>query len=109
MMLATEELRRQARQHAHHTPLTARRLADFLVSVEAEQALLPQRLRDSEARAVLQRVQGRLASGKPSDRGTPLSTARRDVEIPPVSGDEPVRDDGIVKTRQTPPTVYADY
>ena len=81
MMLATEELRRHLRQHAHHTPVTARRLADFLVSVEAEQALLPQRLRDIEARVVLQGVQG----GSPTGRhwiGAPRSQPRAAMSRP---------------------------
>jgi len=46
LQLAAEELRRRNQQHAQRFSLTARQLADFLVSVEAEEVLLEQRLRD---------------------------------------------------------------
>ena len=53
VMLATAELRRQHQGRGRRFTITARRLADFLVSVEAEEVLLEQRLRDAEARDVL--------------------------------------------------------
>lgn len=54
LMLATEELRKQLRDHSPSTQLTARKLADFIASIEAEEALLLQRLRDAESRQVRQ-------------------------------------------------------
>jgi putative transposase len=48
-MLATTELRRQRHNHSRHFSVTARRMAEFLQSVEAEEHLLAQRLRDQES------------------------------------------------------------
>ncbi len=53
VMLATAELRRRNQCHSQQFSITAHRLAQFLSSVEAEEALLEQRLRDAEARDVL--------------------------------------------------------
>ena len=52
IMLATAELRRQHQNHSAGFHITARRLAEFLQSVEAEETLLTQRLRDGESRAL---------------------------------------------------------
>jgi putative transposase len=52
IMLATTELYRRHRTHAAGVAVTGRRLAEFLQSVEAEESLLLQRLRDREHRAV---------------------------------------------------------
>ena len=49
LMLATEELKRLHRDHSREYAITGRRLADYLASVEAEEALLKQRLRDRES------------------------------------------------------------
>lgn len=52
MKLATAELRQRQRQHTRRFTITARRLAEFLDSVEAEEVLLEQQLRDAEGRHV---------------------------------------------------------
>ena len=52
MKLAAEELRKRNRQHAKRFVVTARKLADFVTSVEAEELLLGQRLRDAENKSV---------------------------------------------------------
>ncbi len=52
LLLATAELRQRSRNHTRKLYLTARKLAEFLASLEAEEALLQQRLRDKENRAV---------------------------------------------------------
>lgn len=54
MMLAATELRRRLRDHSRNTQLTARKLADFVTSIEAEETLLLQRLRDAETKHVNQ-------------------------------------------------------
>ena len=56
MMLATAELRKRHQHHQQHFSLTARKLADFLASLEAEEVLLEQRLRDLEIRDMLAQV-----------------------------------------------------
>jgi hypothetical protein len=52
IMLATTELRRRYHNHSAEFHITARRLAEFLQSVEAEETLLMQRLRDGESRTI---------------------------------------------------------
>lgn len=52
IMLATQELRRRYHNHSAAFPVTARYLAEFLESVEAEEILLSQRLSDLESSAV---------------------------------------------------------
>jgi putative transposase len=49
MMLATQELRKQRRQHARQRGLSAKAIGDFLQSLEAQEVLLTQRLRDHQA------------------------------------------------------------
>jgi transposase InsO family protein len=58
MMLATAELRKRLRYGSCKTQLTARKLADFVASIEAEESLLLQRLRDAEARHLQPVVEG---------------------------------------------------
>jgi putative transposase len=53
VQLATVELRRRHQCHAGRLTVTARALADFLASVEAEEVLLEQRLRDATVKDVL--------------------------------------------------------
>jgi hypothetical protein len=53
VQLATLELRRRHQRHAQQFTLTARTLAEFLVSLEAEEVLLGQRRRDAALREVL--------------------------------------------------------
>jgi putative transposase len=52
MMIAAAELRKRWQDHSREFQVTARRLADFVASVEAEEALLIQRLQDAAARKV---------------------------------------------------------
>jgi putative transposase len=58
LLLVTAELRALNRQHHVTTPITAQRLAAFLADIEAHEAVLLQRLRDQETRAVLQLIDG---------------------------------------------------
>jgi transposase InsO family protein len=62
LMLATIELRKRAQKHAGQFTVTAKKLADFLASVEAEETLRAQRLQDREAKSVLKTIEGRLAT-----------------------------------------------
>ncbi len=52
MMIATAELRKRSQDHSREFKVTARRLADFVASVEAEESLLVQRLQDPAARRI---------------------------------------------------------
>jgi putative transposase len=49
IMIASHELRRRHQLHSQGFVITAKKLADFLQSVEADELLLAQRLRDQEA------------------------------------------------------------
>ena len=62
MMIAAAELHKRYRDHSRQFKLTARRLADFVASAEAEESLLVQRLQDAAARRI------HLDSGEPGDR-----------------------------------------
>ena len=77
IMLASAELHRRNRNHAGTFHITARRLAEFLESVEAEELLLTQRLRDAENR--------------PIRLGIVSNTGTQDAQTPEtaVSGDRP--------------------
>jgi transposase InsO family protein len=52
VMLASKELRRRHQRHSGQLKITARKLADLLQSLEADEVLLAQRMRDRESRAV---------------------------------------------------------
>ena len=82
MMLATAELRKRLRYRSVNTQLTARKLADFVASIEAEEALLLQRLRDAEARHLQPVVEGGQVVRKasvPSD-----NSAQSGVSVEPI-------------------------
>ncbi|SRR6266508_2792493 len=61
IQLASAELRRRQQRHGQRLRITARQLADFLASLEAEEVVLEQRLRDAEARSVFDPLVGRPA------------------------------------------------
>jgi putative transposase len=56
LMIATKELRALKTSHSRQFTVSAKKIADFLQSVEAEEAMLMQRLRDAEGRKVLDRI-----------------------------------------------------
>ncbi len=53
LLLASEELRRRRREHRKNYTVSARRLADFLASIDSEETLEMQRFHDIEMRSVL--------------------------------------------------------
>ena len=58
LMIATKELRALKNSHSQQFTVTAKKLADFLESVEAEEVMLVQRLRDAEGRKVIEKING---------------------------------------------------
>jgi hypothetical protein len=50
ILIASREFQKRRQEHSRHGGITARRLADFLLSVESEEVLLQQRLKDRERR-----------------------------------------------------------
>ena len=83
LLLATAELRALNRTHHVTTPITAKRLAAFLADIEAHEAVLLQRRRDQETRAVLQLIDGERRAPAPSGGPAPLDT--RHEETRPVA------------------------
>jgi transposase InsO family protein len=67
--LASEELRKRRQNHSGQFALTASVLADFLKSVEQEEAILNQRLSDLEARSL--QAQPELIANGPAFADTP--------------------------------------
>jgi putative transposase len=61
LQIATEELRERDRHHSQQFSVTAAKLASFISSIEAQEALLAQRKRDYEARAVFALMEGKQA------------------------------------------------
>jgi putative transposase len=61
MKLAREELLKGRKRHSQQFTVTARRLADFLDSVESDEKLLGQRLRDRESKEIVKCVNGTLS------------------------------------------------
>ncbi len=51
VIIASREIQKRRQEHVRHGAITARRLADFILSVESEEVLLQQRLRDRECTA----------------------------------------------------------
>jgi putative transposase len=58
LLLASKEIRRQHQLHTANAAVTARRLADFLAKASTHEVVRQQRLRDLEARAVLETIAG---------------------------------------------------
>ncbi len=67
LMLATQELRKRHREHARQRGLSARAIGDFLQSVEAQEVLLAQRLRDRQARVFRCEYEQVVAQQPPTD------------------------------------------
>jgi len=83
--LATEELRKQNRNHARNLSITAKRIADFIQSAEAAPTLQGQRHRDTETRKTLTLMEG----------GRTNETADDDFSAGTVDFDERRRSAGI--------------
>lgn len=80
IQLASAELRRRNQRHAQQLTITARKLADFLASVEAEEALLEQRLRDAAVKDVLVGLEGgRVGEGAAGQASAAEESAAREA------------------------------
>ncbi|MEA5603257.1 TnsA endonuclease N-terminal domain-containing protein [Nostoc sp. UHCC 0252] len=58
LKLASAELRKRSSNHARQSRVSAKNLAEFLASVEAQEALLEQRSYDAEAKEVFRVIEG---------------------------------------------------
>jgi transposase InsO family protein len=85
--LACAELRQRHRQHSRgYFTITARRLADFLNSVEAQEILLMQRAKDRESRSIIEKINsfaGVRESSFPEETDPQINT---DTDSPDESG-----------------------
>jgi len=88
IMLATTELRRRYQNHSAAFHITARRLAEFMQSVEAEETLLMQRLRDGESRTIRLGTAPRAEDGDAVDEQPALSVP--DISVARQMEDETV-------------------
>ncbi len=89
IMLATQELKRIRQTHAREYNITGSRLAEFLESIEAEEKLLQQRLRDAEASVIRTHASGceRSLDAQPSAMASePLSFNEENI-VPEVYGE----------------------
>jgi putative transposase len=77
IMLATQELRQRCHNHSAAFSVSARQLAEFLESVEAEEALLSQRVSDLESKAIRRTI----TSGSGGERSVPQRCEKPVVEI----------------------------
>lgn len=77
IMLATQELHQRSRNHSAAFPVSARQLAEFLQSVEAEEVLLSQRLSDLESKA----IRPTLTSGSDGGQSASQGCEKSIVEI----------------------------
>jgi len=85
LLLVTAELRALNRTHHVTTPITAMRIAAFLAKIEAHEAVLLQRLRDQETRAVLRLIDG--GRREPAPSGVPAPLGVREQETRPLAED----------------------
>lgn len=102
LMLATTELRKRYQRHAKQLGITARKLADFVASLEAEEVLLEQRLRDAEVREVHAIVEG-THGGKSGAEMRAADSAARKGQEPVLPRGTDVSQDGDVLA------IYEDY
>ena len=90
LLLATQELRARRSRHSMRFRVNVKQLATFLQSVEAEEALLKQRLSDREARRLVAAVQGAPSSN--SDSAASLEWPGEQVDRPSAAAEEYVEE-----------------
>ena len=88
LMIATKELRALKASHSQQFSVTAKKLADFLESIEAEEVMLMQRLRDAEGRKVLERINGAAISATAKDLRVPESATGNETASESSTQDE---------------------
>lgn len=85
VLLASKEIRRQTQLHEKRRTVTAKRLADFLANAAEHEAIRHQRIRDLEARAILDAIaQPDLEEVTASNGSEPISVDLPLSDLPPV-------------------------
>jgi len=101
MMIATAELRKRSQDHSRELQVTARRLADFVASTEAEESLLIQRLQDAAARNI------RLVKGDSASEQSVVSPGDGDpLPEPAAAAFQPAM---AAAAFMSPPELYEEY
>ena len=84
LQMAAEELRQRTHRHSQQFTVTAAKLAEFVASVEGHEALLTQRRRDAEARAVFALMEGKQeAQDESAGSGRTAQAVARPEPAPP--------------------------
>src|SRR5258708_40020400 len=86
-MLASDELRRRKGLHSRQFNLTARKIAEFIESLEGEELSLMQRLKDRENRKVLDAIDDQEKNIVGSDEEALVSNDEQQM----AASDQPVR------------------
>ena len=103
MMIAAAELRKRSQDHSREFQLTARRLADFVASVEAEESLLIQRLQDAAARRI------RLAKDDSSSEFRQVIESPNDCDSFPEANAAALQPDVAAAAFMPQPELYQEY
>jgi putative transposase len=85
LLLASKEIRRQHQLYTANAAITARRLADFLAKASAHEAIRQQRLRDLEAKAVLEVIAGGPLNGAEHLASPQSGLETTQARVPPLA------------------------
>ncbi len=72
LKLASSEIRKRDQNHTKNKKVSAKKLANFIASAEAQEALFQQRTRDFETQQVLQMIEGKV---------TPITQYQNQMEV----------------------------
>lgn len=103
MMIAAAELRKRSQDHSREFQLTARKLADFVASVEAEESLLIQRLQDAAARRI------RLAKDDSASEFRRVIQSPNDADSFPEANAAALQPDVAAAAFMPQPELYEEY
>jgi hypothetical protein len=100
-------LRQRDRHHSQQFTVTAAKLASFITSVEAQEALLSQRKRDYEARAVFALMEGRQAPA--GEISAPQSVIHKGTKAEAASATPSSTSSGTAPDGSVDDDIYEDF
>jgi len=80
IQLATAELKKQMQNHASSYKIRCKQLAEFMASTEAEEALLTQRLKDSQNKEIFQILDGDLPNISPYSNSEDIELSNHNIK-----------------------------
>ena len=95
LKLASAELRKRSSNHARQSQSSAKNLAEFLTSVEAQEALLEQRSYDAEAKEVFRVIDGGKATTSRNEQAKVIQATFENADTQ-VAEDEEIATDTLV-------------